>query len=521
MKVVFVNPAQEMGGIQCLSAFLVEHDIETALVNDPRLLDNPWIQFPKLQRFLDNKEKLAQEILAHEPDLIGFSVVADDYRWAVDWAKYLKNICNTPIVFGNIYPTTNPIEVLNNKEVDFVVRGEGEFTLLELVRALEGKIEFKDILGLGYKESGGPKVNPLRPLIEDMDILPYPDKDLTYKTMPYLDFGYTTMTGRGCPYRCSFCDNNTSRDIYKSSGTKQKWTRRHSPEYVVEEIRWAKERYGIKHIRFNDEDFSYDRKWVLKFCELYEASGLRVPWFAWVYPNTIDLEVAQAMARAGCDSVEMGVQSGSHRLRRDIIHRVTPNNKIIAAMQAFREVGIRCTVDIIVGLPTETEEDLYETVHVLTEGRPWHIYAFWLRYYSHTEISKIAMNLNILKSEDLVKIEQGAHSRGHLAGGTEREKSSLARKFHTLIILLPILPQWTKKFVHKKRLVRFVPHLNPFLLVNFTKSLKPNPFDEFRYRTINMYLFELKKMLGAALSRLGPRATQGQEFLSSEKKSQS
>lgn len=491
-----------MGGIQCLSAFLVKHGIETGLVNDPRLLDNPWIQFPKLQKLFDRTDELAAEVLAHNPDLIGFSVVADDYQWALAWSKVLKRKSNVPIVFGNIYPTTNPQEVLANPEVDYVVRGEGEFPLLELVQVLEGKMAPSDVLGLGYKLEGEPKVNALRPLIEDMDILPFPDKDLTYREMPYLDYGYTTMTGRGCPYRCSFCDNNTSRDIYRADGgKKQKWTRRHSPEYVVEEIRWAVNRFKINHIRFNDEDFSYDKKWVLAFCEAYAASGLNIPWFAWVYPNTIDEDIAQAMANAGCDSVEMGVQSGSHRLRRDIIHRITPNEKIIDAMKAFRKVGIRCTVDIIVGLPTETEDDLYETVHVLAHGRPWHIYAFWLRYYSHTEIAKIAMNLKILKKEDLDRIEQGAHSRGHLAGGTEREKSALTRSFHTFILLMPILPQVFVHWMIRKRYVHRIFHINPFLLVNFTKSLKPNKYDEFRYRTINMYFYELRKKMRTVMNR--------------------
>lgn len=502
MKVLFVNPAQEMGGIQCLSAFLVNHGHETALVNDPRLLDNPWVQFPRLQRHFEQRNQLVKEVLKHQPDLIGFSVVADDYQWALSWAKSLKAVCDTHIVFGNIYPTTNPKEVLSNVEVDFIVRGEGEWTLLELVEQLENSKDFNKVLGLGFKnEFGELVVNPLRPLIEDMDILPFPDKELTYKLMPYLDYGYTTMTGRGCPYRCTFCDNNTSRDIYKNGGQKQKWTRRHSPEYVVEEIRWARDTYGIKHIRFNDEDFSYDRKWVLAFCKLYRESGINIPWFAWVYPNTIDEEVAMAMASAGCDSVEMGVQSGSHRIRRDIIHRITPNEKIVTAMQVFRKYGVRCTVDIIVGLPTETEDDLYETVSVLAQGRPWHIYAFWLRYYSHTEIAKIAMNLKILKEEDLQKIELGEHTRGHLAGGTERERSRITRSFHTFILLIPILPQWFILWVIRKRYVVYFFHLNPFILVNFTKSLKPNKFDEFRYRTINMYLFEARKLCASLLSR--------------------
>lgn len=487
-----------MGGLQCLAAFLKKHGHDAALVNDPRLLDNPWIQMPQWQRYVDTSDQLLNEVLDHKPDLIGFSVVADDYQWALAWSKKIKQKMNIPIVFGNIYPTTNPNEVLENIEVDFVVRGEGEITLLELVNELESSQNYESILGLGFKNNGEIKVNALRPLIEDLDILPFPDKDLSYREMPYLDFGYTTMTGRGCPYRCTFCDNNTSREIYKQGTAQQKWTRRHSPEYVVRELQWAKEQYNIKHIRFNDEDFSYDKRWTYEFCRLYKESGLNIPWFAWVYPNTIDDDVAMAMADAGCDSVEMGVQTGSQRLRRDIIHRVTPNDRIISSMLALRKAGIRCTVDVIVGLPTETEDDLYETANLLVAGKPWHIYAFWLRYYSHTEIAKIAMRLNVLDKSKMDAIQEGKHSRGHLAGGTEREMSAVTRSFHTFILLIPVLPDGLAKWILKNKWVKYVPHINPFVLVNVTKSFKPNPFDEFRVRTIQMYIFEFKKMFKRA-----------------------
>src|SRR5207237_10570849 len=135
---------------------------------------------------------------------------------------------------------------------------------------LAGNRQLKDILGLGYKEKGEAIINGMRPLIEDLDTLPFPDKDLYYEIMPYLNHGYTTMSGRGCPYRCTFCDNNTSMKFYKDEVPKtQKWTRRHSPRYVIDEMLWATERYGIKHVRFNDEDFSYDQRWIRDVCALY------------------------------------------------------------------------------------------------------------------------------------------------------------------------------------------------------------------------------------------------------------
>ncbi|MGZ3721490.1 MAG: B12-binding domain-containing radical SAM protein [Bdellovibrionales bacterium] len=504
MKVLFLNPQQEMGGIQCLSAFLKEAGHETALVNDPNLFDNPWIQYPAIAGLLEDSEFILQQIETYRPDLIALPVVTDDYKWALKWARRIKGRMTTPIVFGNVHPTFHPKDVLLQDCVDYVVRGEGEITLLELVETLEGKREAKDVLGLGFKENGVPRMNGMRPLIEDLDILPFPDKDLYYDAMPYLNHGYTTMSGRGCPYRCTFCDNNTSMKLYKEEVKKtQKWTRRHSPEYVINEILWAKERYGIEHVRFNDEDFSYDKKWLREFCALYIEKKVAIPYFAWVYPNTIDTEMAGLLAKSGCDAVEMGIQSGAEHLRKEILHRKTKDEDIINAMKALREAGVRTTVDVIIGLPTETKADLDATVRLLAAGRPWHLYAFWLRYYPSTEILSIAKERKLLSPEQIHKLESSEQSRGHIAGGTALEQDSLSRSYHAFIVLLPLMPVFMINFFVNRDLIRYFPSfLSPFLMVNLTKMIKRDKYNEFRVRGWLMLWVETNALLKRAAIRL-------------------
>jgi anaerobic magnesium-protoporphyrin IX monomethyl ester cyclase len=503
MKVLFLNPQQEMGGIQCLSAFLKRAGHDTALVNDANLFDNPWVQYPTLASIFANVETVLDEIGEHDPDLIALPVVTDDFPWAVKWAKQIKSRMDTPIVFGNVHPTFNAAEVLSEESVDYIVRGEGEWPLLELVEVLEGKRQAKDVLGLGYKRDGVPQINSLRPLIDDLDTLPYPDKDLYYDVMPYLNQGYTTMSGRGCPYKCTFCDNNTSMQLYKTESTKrQKWTRRHSPQYVVDEILWAKQRYGIKHVRFNDEDFSYDKKWIREFAPLYKEK-VGIPYFAWVYPNTIDDEIAQLLADSGCDAVEMGIQSGSSTLRNEVLHRRTKDEQILTAMSALRKNGIRATVDIIIGLPTETKDDLDETVRLLAKARPWHLYAFWLRYYPSTEILTIAKERKLLTPEEIAKLESGEQTRGHIAGGTELEKDKLSRSYHAFIVLLPLMPTAMINFCVDHNLIRFFPTwISPFLMVNVTKMIKRDPYNEFRVRGRSMLWTEAKQIIKKFVGRL-------------------
>ncbi len=491
MRVLFLNPQQEMGGIQCLSAFLKRAGHDTALVNDPNLLDNPWVQYPRVAKLLEDNDHIVNRVLKHKPDLIALPVVTDDYKWALKWARRIKARANIPIVFGNAHATFHSLEVLNQDCVDFVARGEGEWTLLELVEALAGQKQFKDVLGLGYKEHGVPHLNNMRPLIEDLDILPFPDKDLYYQEMPYLNHGYTTMSGRGCPYKCTFCDNNTSMKLYgKEVAKKQKWARRHSPQYVVDEILWAKKTYNIRHVRFNDEDFSFDKRWLREFCPLYKAQ-VGIPYFAWVYPNTIDQEMAELLADSGCDAVEMGIQSGAEKIRREVLHRKTGDSEILGAMKALRDAGIRTTVDVIIGLPTETKEDLDATVDLLSKAKPWHLYAFWLRYYPSTEILSIAKERKLLTPEQIKTLQNPEQSRGHISGGTSLEEDSLSRSYHAFIVLLPLMPVFLIRFFLKFDLIKFFPsRLSPFLMVNITKMIKRDKYNEFRVRGWHMLRVE-------------------------------
>jgi pyruvate-formate lyase-activating enzyme len=498
MKVVFLNPQQEMGGVQCLSAFLKRAGHATALVNDPNLFDNSYVHFPALSAFFDETSRVLAELEAHRPGLVAIPAVSDDYEWALKWARRIKARLGVPVVLGNAHPTYNPEAVLRQDCVDYVVRGEGEETLLELAEVLEGGRRPADVLGLGFKENGEPRVNPLRPLIEDLDSLPFPDKDLYYGVMPYLDFGYTTMTGRGCPYRCTFCGNNTSMKLYRDGVAKpQRWTRRHSPEYVVKEILWARERYGIKHVRFNDEDFSYDKAWVRRFCELYRPVG--VPWSAWVYPNTIDREIAGLMAAAGCDTVEMGIQSGSERLRRGVMHRDTSDAAITAAMRALDGAGIKVKVDVIMGLPSESKADLDATVRLLNTGRPWNVFAFWLRYYPEAEIRSVALEQGLLRPGQLRRA-------GPAAAGfwvPEVEPDRLSYRYLAFIVLMPIMPKFLRDFFIERDLVRFFPGcFNAFLLSNLAQFVNRDPTGEFRVRGRRMLLAETARLCRRKLRAL-------------------
>jgi hypothetical protein len=236
-----------------------------------------------------------------------------------------------------------------------------------------------------------------------------------------------------------------------------------------------------------------------------------------VYPNTIDKETAVLLAESGCDTVEMGIQSGSERLRTDVLHRNTSDRQIVSAMQALYNAGIHIKVDVILGLPGETKADLDATVRLLNQGRPWNVFAFWLRYYPATEILALAKERGLLSPGQLLELEKEERSRGETAPDTpaagfwvpDLKQDALPHRYLGFIVLMPILPKFIVDLFLRRDLIRFFPVLlNAFLMSNLTQMINRDPTGEFRVRgrrLIPARLFSALRCGGGETRRPGPR----------------
>src|SRR3989338_11210607 len=206
MKIAFVNDSCERLGVEYISAVLKAGGHQTKLFVDPQLFDDENISIKPLARLFDYKKRLIRELKAYNPGIIGISVVTDFYQWACTIARMIKEeLPDTPIIFGGIHPTSVTERVIKNDFVDMVCVGEGEYPMLELANSIEkGKIDHS-IPNLWFKKDGQVIQNPIRPLIEDLDSLPMPDKDLYYSASPHFSQCYYIMASRGCAYSCSYC----------------------------------------------------------------------------------------------------------------------------------------------------------------------------------------------------------------------------------------------------------------------------------------------------------------------------
>ncbi len=458
MKVAFICPEMEVLGIQYLSSVLKQKGHHAQLFFDPQLFDDTVTVRKRLGRIFDVKEKLIQEIIAYAPDLIAFSVLSTNYEWAINFSNKIKNQVEIPIVFGGIHPTSVPEEVIRNASVDYVIVGEGEYPFLELLDSRFDEKLLPGIQSLCFKSKGNLVFNPLRELVLDLDQLPFPDKDLFYDKMPYLQKSYTLVTARGCPYHCTFCCNEFLDKLYKG-----KFLRRRSPENVIAELQGAKRKYKIKNIYFDDNTFTYDKKWLRSFAIEYKKR-INLPFFCWVHPANVDEELLEILKFMGCRAVEMGVESLNPEVREKVFRRFYSNSDIEKAIRLFKKNRIFSIVDNIKGFSNNIEQETKELVEFYNRNRPNKIYMFEHRPFPKTEII------------NLLSLGESSH-KGLLpftiaTGVTTRR----IKQLELLLVLIYFLPRFAIDFLLKSGLYAYFPTISSYntleILPYFINMLK-------------------------------------------------
>ena len=337
-------------GVGYVSAVLKEAGHETSLIY--------------VQRELSGEEFLA-EINARSPDLVGFSSTAHQHPFVERYAGLLKQ-CRPEIfvLSGGIHPTLVPEEVVACEHIDAVCVGEGEYPTLELAERLEQGKDYGDVRNLWLRRNGEVVRNPLRPLVADLDELPFADREIfAYDDMlAHNDAWIDMMSGRGCPYDCSYCCNPGLKKHFRGLG---RYVRFRSVPHVMAEIRALRERYPIRVINFQDDTFTLDRKWTLEFCAAY-GKAFDYPFWINTRVERImdDEEVVGALASAGCQGIRVGIESGSEWLRATILKRRMSNDEIIRAFRLVRRYGLRVYSCNMLGLPGETAEMIQETIEL-------------------------------------------------------------------------------------------------------------------------------------------------------------
>ncbi|MBU0957630.1 MAG: B12-binding domain-containing radical SAM protein [Nanoarchaeota archaeon] len=303
-----------------------------------------------------------------EPDLVGMSTYCTTLNKAYRVAENLKKIIDVKVVLGGAQATLEPEKTLSNKNIDFVIYGEGEKSLGELMEVLNGDVkEFSKVKGLVYKNSKGEiKVNKKRELIKDLDEIPLPARHHfpmnLYHSSANLRGKRTLniMTSRGCPYQCTYCAGSL---IF---GTNFRFV---STDKVIEEIKQMRDEYKIDSIQFYDETFTVNRKRVIELCDKMIKDKLNLTWSCFTRVNLVDKELLKKMKDAGCYLIFYGFESGVQRLLNMINKGITLEQSL-KAVKMTHEVGIETWGSFILGLPSETKEETKETIEFALKLNP-------------------------------------------------------------------------------------------------------------------------------------------------------
>jgi len=306
-------------------------------------------------------------IVAFAPDLIGVTAMTNNYYSAEEMLRLLRQRASCPTVVGGPHATVFPERVMADPNVDYVIYGEGEETLRELVRALAlssfqpKQEDLAKVQGLCFKSAGEVVCNPARPLIKDLDSLPFPARhlfDLSRYPLyaPNGERMVTLLSSRGCPYNCSYCFKGIVGRTY----------RQRSPGNIIAEIRSLMERYAYRYFYFIDDLFTLDRRRLSAIAERMIEERLDIRWQCLARVDRVTPELLQLMYRAGCRELHYGIESGNPQILERIGKRITLE-QVRQAVSWTTQAKIAVKGYFMLGLPGDTEETIGETIRFASE----------------------------------------------------------------------------------------------------------------------------------------------------------
>lgn len=350
------------------------------------------------RRALRDWDHFREEIERRAPDVAGFGMLSVDFNPAMRGIELVKEVNpQTIVVVGGPHPTLAPNEVLSNPLIDHVVLGEGEITFVDM---------------LGKFESGEAVERVLQGERPDLDQLPYADRDayltewrkagydhdspeapLSAETAPPF---VTIIAGRGCRYNCSFC--KPGEDILFGKGV-----RRRSVAHVIGELQELRDRYHFNTLMIHDDCLTEDRAWVTEFCDSYESEGFTQAFWCQARVDHVvrHEDMIRRMAEVGLAGLFLGFESGSDRVLR-FIRKGTTVAKNLEAARVCRKYGIRVWANYMLGLPTETEDEMRETISMLKEIDPDYYSPAFYTPYPGNDLYDYCMEhgLSLIKDHD-------------------------------------------------------------------------------------------------------------------------
>jgi radical SAM superfamily enzyme YgiQ (UPF0313 family) len=386
-----------------------------------KTLKNDYLEMNDYHTDITEKDitALLNQLRKLNPALIGIGLQSPHFEIAKRLTSSIKQRFDVPVIWGGAHPTINPHECIDH--TDMLCVGEGFDPLLELSRRILQKKEYNDIKNLWINEGGTVIRNSERPLLKNLDALPFASYDnanktyiddgnvQTRKNIDYFGFGFSdapmktvhqTMTAFGCPMRCSFCMNALNHDKF----------RRRSVANVISELVEAKRSNPhLKKIFFWDNIFHVNKKWCLEFARKYKEE-VNLPFFAYSHPQFIDEESFIALRKAGWCVTVMGIQSGSDTIRKEVYHRMESAAQILKAahrLNGLKKVpGVRkifrIYYDYVKNNPLENKQALKESLALILKlPKDFIFQAFNLSFFPNYKLTSAYLKRGFISEGDI------------------------------------------------------------------------------------------------------------------------
>lgn len=476
-----------------LHAVLKNNNIDVQTIFFKSLNINGTADVPTRQE-LDILIKLIKDL---DPILIGISFRSTFFKLAAKITAEIKATSDALVVWGGIHPTIRPQQCIEH--ADIVCIGEGENAIVELARKLIDHESIDNIQNLWINKNDQVVKNDLRPLIQDLDSLPFPDFSIANKFFveggivdplqpPTQRTDYSIMTSRGCPFRCTYCYNNVGQKIYEGKG---KYVRRRSVGSVIKELVLAKEAFhNLRYVSFLDDIFTFDLNWIREFHSQYKQL-IDLPFYCHIHPRFCDEEMVTLLKDAGCAGMTMGLQTGSEESRHNFFERYETNEQIIKSAQILARHKVATAYDLIMDNPLETDKHRRETFELLLKlPKPYRLSIHSLTHFPETKLTKLLLEKGIICANDVEDQKEKSYERWVPELDLDRDKDNLFWDNLYYLTQKHYLPKYFLVWLSHRKLLKTYPKLLTILLRLTSSSIyslrNKSKLDTFRWLVLSL-----------------------------------
>lgn len=341
-------------------------------------------------------EDFVEEIKESAPDLVAFSTLSHQFDYVKSLVKWTKEALDVPVICGGVHATIDPDGVIGAEGIDMLCRGEGETALVELCDKLSRGESSEGVENIWLKKDGKVIRNTVRPPKRDLDSLAFPDRKLfSYRRLYDYKIRMLTILGsRGCPYDCGYCCNHQYQKIYTSN-----YVRFRSVDNVLAEIDevlgW---RPDLEFINFIDDTLCLNKEWMAEFSQKYpRAFGL--PFHGNTRVELLTDEMMKLLKHAGCERLDVGIESGNPYIRREILGRTISDRQIYAAFDLAAKYGIKLASYNMVGSPLEDAPMILDTIKMNARVKPYAMNVAIFQPYPNTRLRELCLSRGFISGE--------------------------------------------------------------------------------------------------------------------------